>query len=202
MANDCMNTLWFCSMDKNLLHQLFDKFRSCFDTICEGKVADLLKKHGYSSAEADRRDYITGCDGIISRNEAYYYFQAEIISAWAPHMDVLFKLLREKYADKIRLLYVSEEPGFDVFVTNDYAGIFFKERYYLDCCCFGKFHHEYFDSLSRMITYIREKLGVDVSEIDSLNDMENTISSVCCHEDDDYCTIRSFDVENEERSAA
>ena len=163
MANDCMNTLWFCSMDKNLLHQLFDKFRSCFDTICEGKVADLLKKHGYSGAEADRRDYITGCDGIISRNEAYYYFQAEIISAWAPHMDVLFKLLREKYADKIRLLYVSEEPGFDVFVTNDYAGIFFKERYYLDCCCFGKFHHEYFDSLSRMITYIREKLGVDVA---------------------------------------
>lgn len=95
MANDCMNTLWFCSMDKNLLQQLFDKFRSCFDTTCEGKVADLLKKHGYSGAEADRRDYITGCDGIISRNEAYYYFQAEIISAWAPHMDVLFKLIRE-----------------------------------------------------------------------------------------------------------
>lgn len=94
------------------------------------------------------------------------------------------------------------KTGFDVFVTNDYAGIFFKERYYLDCCCFGKFHHEYFNSLSRMITYIREKLGVDVSEINSLNDMENTISSVCCHEDDDYCTIRSFDVENEERSAA
>lgn len=40
MANDCMNTLWFCSMDKNLLQQLFDKFRSCFDTTCEGKVAD------------------------------------------------------------------------------------------------------------------------------------------------------------------
>ena len=79
MANDCMNTLWFCSMDKNLLQQLFDKFRSCFDTTCEGKVVDLLKKHGYSGAEADRRDYITGCDGIISRNEAYYYFQAEII---------------------------------------------------------------------------------------------------------------------------
>lgn len=110
-----MNTMWFCSMDKRLLQQLFDKFRSCFDTICEGKVADLLKKHGYSGAEADRRDYITGCDGIISRNEAYYYFQAEIISAWAPHMDVLFKLIREKYADKIRLLYGSKERILLVF---------------------------------------------------------------------------------------
>lgn len=202
MANDCMNTLWFCSMDKNLLQQIFDKFRSCFESVGERKIADLMKKHGYGDGIADRRDYITGCDGIISKNESYYYFQAETVSAWSPNVDVFFKLLKEQYADKIRLIYASEEPGFDVFVTNDYAGIFFKDRYYLDCHCFGEYHQEYFDSLSRMITYIREKLGVDVSEIDSLNDMENAIYAAICYELDDFCTIRSFDVENDERSAA
>ena len=78
MANDCMNTLWFCSMDKNLLHQLFDKFRSCFDTICEGKVADLLKKHGYSGAEADRRDYITGCDVLSAVTKRITIFRQRL----------------------------------------------------------------------------------------------------------------------------
>lgn len=206
MANICVNTIYFCSKDKEALEAFYKKFRGCYDRLSHNDVYELFLEHGYQEEELrnliDRRDDLTGCDGILSKLDDYYYFEGETSSAWEPHMDVFYKLLDEKYDNKIRMYYCSEENGCGVYATNDIDGIFFDERYRLDYGYNGKYNVVCFSSLKRMVQYIKTNMREDISELDELSTMEEKIiDAYNTINPDFYCFIHRFEYDYERRVA-
>ena len=47
----------------------------------------------------------------IFENKISYSFKVDVETAWEPHMAVFYKILREKYDNRINLVYMSEECG-------------------------------------------------------------------------------------------
>ena len=200
MCNVCVNTIYFCSDNKELLQKLFAKVRRCYESIGMKSVYDLFLIHDYEQGEIDgmidKRDDISACDSVIRHIENYFYFEAETNSAWEPHMGVLKKLLIEKYADKIRMLYCSEEAGCGVFKTNDIDGIFFNDKFRLSYGHDDEHEVEYFESFQRMVQYIRSYLCSSVSELDDLYSIEQKV--IEAHDVDYpnyYCNINRFEYE-------
>ena len=206
MANYCVNRIYFCVEDKAAIEELFHKMRACFENLGYGSVYDLFRLHGYSEQELyeviDKRDDIIGCDGVISSADGHYYFSIETQTAWMPHIDNFYKLIGELYGNKIRIIYCAEEEGCEVFLTNDFNAVFFKDRFRLSYGDSSMFEVEYFTSFSGMLGFIKKYLCDSVSELDGLLDLERKVVEQHIKDDDCYyCRINRFEF-NEGRSAA
>ncbi|MDO4921759.1 MAG: hypothetical protein Q4E64_08040 [Phascolarctobacterium sp.] len=206
MANYCMNQIYFCAKDRTVMEKLFRKMRACFENIGYGSVYDLFLLHGYVEKELngiiDRRDDLTGCDGVISSRDGYYYFGVETQTAWQPHMENFYKLISERYANDIRIIYCSEEAGLGVYVTNDVDGIFFKDRFRLSYGDGSTFETEYFASFSELLDFIRKYLCDGASELDDIFDLERKITGQHIQEDKNYyCRINRLAFEEERKAA-
>lgn len=206
MANYCVNQIYFCSKDRTVLENLFCKMRTCFENIGYGSVYDLFRLHGYTEKELsgiiDRRDDLIGCDGVISSRDGYYYFGIETQTAWQPHMENFYKLIGERYANDIRIIYCSEEAGFDVYVTNDIDGIFFQDRFKLSYGDGRIFETEYFASFGELLDYLKKYLCDSVSELDDILSLERKVVERHISEAKNYyCYINRFAFEEEGRAA-
>lgn len=205
MANECNNMVWFYSRDKKLLQSFFDKFRACYDDLYVSHVYQLFLAHGYQDVELediDKGDLIVDCDGVISKQDSFYFFQAETETAWTPNVESLQKLLRERYADKIKLIYFADASEDGIYITNDYNGIFVNEQYKLDYAENGESTVEYFKTYDDLLKYIRYFLSKAVSSLDDFSTMERKITNNL--KADAYCSIThvKYDYELNERSAA
>lgn len=205
MANECNNMVWFYSRDKKLLQSFFNKFRACYDDLYVSHVYQLFLAHGYKDVELeeiDKGDLIVDCDGVISKQDSFYFFQAETETAWTPNVESLQKLLRERYADKIKLIYFADASEDGIYITNDYNGIFVNEQYKLDYAEDGKSTVEYFKTYDDLLKYIRCFLSKAVSSLDDFSTMERKITKNL--KADAYCSIThvKYDYELNERSAA
>lgn len=162
MANYCSNNIAFYSKDRALLQDLFTKINDVLDNTNNHSVYQLMLKHSYSEEAAkkitDCRDYITYAeDKITDLPCGYSYFKIDIESSWQPNMTTFFYLLQDKYANKISLVYTSEEPGSGVFINTDVDGLFFNYRYRIDYCIEDYYETEYFDTFKEVTDYISEK---------------------------------------------
>lgn len=205
MANECNNMVWFYSRDKKLLQSFFNKFRACYDDLYVSHVYQLFLAHGYQDVELeeiDKGDLIVDCDGVISKQDSFYFFQAETETAWTPNVESLQKLLRERYADKIKLIYFADASEDGIYITNDYNGIFVNEQYKLDYAENGESTVEYFKTYDDLLKYIRYFLSKAVSSLDDFSTMERKITNNL--KADAYCSIThvKYDYELNERSAA
>lgn len=205
MANECNNMVWFYSRDKKLLQSFFNKFRACYDNLYVSHVYQLFLAHGYQDVELeeiDKGDLIVDCDGVISKQDSFYFFQAETETAWTPNVESLQKLLRERYADKIKLIYFADASEDGIYITNDYNGIFVNEQYKLDYAENGESTVEYFKTYDDLLKYIRYFLSKAVSSLDDFSTMERKITNNL--KADAYCSIThvKYDYELNERSAA
>ena len=205
MANECNNMVWFYSRDKKLLQSFFHKFRACYDDLYVSHVYQLFLAHGYQDVELeeiDKGDLIVDCDGVISKQDSFYFFQAETETAWTPNVESLQKLLRERYADKIKLIYFADASEDGIYITNDYNGIFVNEQYKLDYAEDGESTVEYFKTYDDLLKYIRYFLSKAVSSLDDFSTMERKITNNL--KADAYCSIThvKYDYELNERSAA
>lgn len=163
MANYCSNNIAFYSKDRAVLQDLFTKINDVLDNTNTHSIYQLILKHGYSEEAAkkitDCRDYITYAeDKLTDLPCGYSYFKIDTESAWQPNMTTFFYLLQDKYANKISLVYTSEEPGSGVFINTDVDGLFFTDRYRIDYCVNNDYQTEYFSGFSEVIDYINEKL--------------------------------------------
>ena len=205
MANECNNMVWFYSRDKKLLQSFFNKFRACYDDLYVSHVYQLFLAHGYQDVELeeiDKGDLIVDCDGVISKQDSFYFFQAETETAWTPNVESLQKLLRERYADKIKLIYFADASEDGIYITNDYNGIFVNEQYKLDYAENGESTVEYFKTYDDLLKYIRYFLSKAISSLDDFSTMERKITNNL--KADAYCSIThvKYDYELNERSAA
>ena len=96
-----------------------------------------VEKNGYgklwlgcliSKLGGDREKY--SCRGeILDFNHDDEVLTINMEKTWTEQEGVRH-FLEQTFPD-IRIYYIEEEPGFDIFQTNDSEGIYFPERYFL-----------------------------------------------------------------------
>lgn len=72
------------------------------------------------------------------------------------------------------VFWQAEEPGMEIYATNDFDGIYFPDRYHVDICINNEYYEEYFESKEECFKYIEEKTGCkNEDEIEKFNDTKN-----------------------------
>lgn len=84
--------------------------------------------------------------------------------AWDEPVD--FRKLIEKKFPSIKVYYIVEEPGCEIWQTNDKEGIFFPDRYFLDFEDGG----EYFKTLGDAASFTSKKIGMEVHTVDEIDE--------------------------------
>ena len=209
MANYCSNSIVFFSKDKSKLSRFLRKVYAAFDSIGSG-FYNLMVLHGYKNREIlsviDKRDSFTHCDTRLEQNKDTYSFKVEVETAWEPHMAMFYKIIREKYNNAIQIVYMAEECGSELYVNSDKEGVYFPQRYMVDCCHNGEYQKEYFDTYPEAINWIRaEYVDIDVNEYNSLKEGETKVEAVSDFDSGDFFNFHRFETEynfGEERGAA
>ena len=209
MANYCSNSIVFFSKDKSKLSRFLRKVYAAFDSIGSG-FYNLMVLHGYKNREIlsviDKRDSFTHCDTKLEQNKDTYSFKVEVETAWEPHMAMFYKIIREKYSNSIQLVYMAEECGSELYVNSDKEGVYFPERYVVDCCHDGEYRKEYFDTYQEAISWIKTEYGdIDINEYNSLKEVEMVVEAASDFDTGDFFNFHRFETEysfGEERGAA
>ena len=209
MANYCSNSIVFFSKDKSKLSRFLRKVYAAFDSIVSG-FYNLMVLHGYKNREIlsviDKRDSFTHCDTKLEQNKDTYSFKVEVETAWEPHMAMFYKIIREKYNNAIQLVYMAEECGSELYVNSDKEGVYFPERYVVDCCHNGEYLNEYFDTYQEAISWIKTEYGdIDINEYNSLKEVEMVVEASSDFDSGDFFNFHRFETEynfGEERGAA
>lgn len=144
---------------------------------------NIIKALG-ATDEQMKNNYLRGfieeyeMDGDIIRIEAE--------EAWGTtdFRQVLAQLMPE-----LTIYYIVEEPGCEVYATNDADGKYFPERFYVDAYVNGDYQSEYFDTEEQAMTYVANLLGKQ--EV-SKNELENW--NECHEEDDNFIYIHEFEI--------
>lgn len=88
----------------------------------------------------------------------------------------------------IKVYYMEEEPGCDVYYTNDLSGDFFPEKYLLD----GEDVYEYFETLEDVSKFVNDRFGLTTTP--DLEEIERQLNEyVDGYEDSDfYLNLHEF----------
>ena len=94
-------------------------------------------------------------------------------------------LLGELFED-IGIWWRAEEPGCELYQTNDEDGDYFPERYFVDTCINGEYDSEYFTSKDAVYEWLSKKCGCKTAE-------EAEAFNENC-DDDDFIYVHAFDI--------
>lgn len=100
-----------------------------------------------------------------------------------------FRYVLAQLMPELTIYYIVEEPGCEVYATNDAEGKYFPERFYVDAYVNGDYQSEYFDTEEQAMTYVANLLGKQ--EV-SKNELENW--NECHEEDDNFIYIHEFEI--------
>lgn len=79
----------------------------------------------------------------------------------------------------LKIYYRDEEPGCEVYNTNDSTGVYFPERYYLNTFD----DPQYFDTIEEAAKYVADLVGKEIeANVDSINE---ALESYMTENDDD-----------------
>lgn len=155
------------------------------DSYQEYKAAKKLKLHCEEGKTRLRGDF----QGEPRLENEVLRFSAE--EAWG--LQDFNELLKKKFP-KIKVYWVVEESGCEVYCTNDREGKYFPERYWVDTCIDGIYDSEYFRTEGDVykwldkLTYGRVKSKEDVEKFNA--DYEDSEAS-----DENFIYIHEFEVE-------
>ena len=205
MANLCINSIVFYSSDREALSVLRIYIIGTMAPFGSGEVRDLLIKLGYQKREAEElaqaRNSIVHCNEVEKLDDGAYYLMFQTESAWVPHVEPFEHLLKTRYANRIKMVYCSEECGMEVYVNTDVQGIFFPERFLVDCSYKGEYYTLYLDTYKEVIEWVHEIFPQAKVSLDSdIYEVEQAVEPYA-GEGDDYFRLYEFDY-GEERSAA
>ena len=89
----------------------------------------------------------------------------------------------------MKVYFIVEEEGGEVYATNDKEGRFFDYRFLVDSCVDGADEWEYFDTKEQALSYVARRTGVatvTLEEIDKWNDDH--------YEGDDYIYFHEYEL--------
>ena len=103
-------------------------------------------------------------------------------------------LLKQKFPD-IKVYWVVEESGCEVYCTNDKEGKYFPERYWVDTAQDDIYQSEYFSTEEAMYKWLNEKYGVkSEEEVEAWNANYEDSGT----DDENFIYIHKFDLDEEE----
>lgn len=102
------------------------------------------------------------------------------------------ELLRQKFPD-IKVYWVVEEAGCEVYCTNDKEGKYFPDRYYADVCIDGVYESEYFITEESMWNWLTQ---IAFCGIRSMEDVEkfNADYEDSGTDDENFIQIHKFEI--------
>ena len=183
--------------DKEKLEAFRKLMVNAFRDSRNGTVRDFVIKCGYDKEEAfqftDGRDTFIDIDDEINQKENVYYFYFQTESAWSPNVEVFTKIIREKFDDEFELEHCSEESGMGIYINTDSDGLFFPDRYYLDCCINNEYYTEYYKTKEAVLDWIKEKFPtVDVTVNTALHKIEDAVEKCLGDDEDGYISLHEF----------
>lgn len=169
--------------DKQLQH-IYDTMKNVIDgcikpdtTASDGWEGNVILALGGTWEESEyMRGFISECEfynGILS-------FVAE--EAWGA---TDFRHALRRIIPDIKIFYMVEEPGLDVYATNDVTGKYFTERYYVDCCVNGEDYSEYFSDMDDVFKYLKDFSIENEDDITAFNENKE--------DEDDYIYLHEFE---------
>lgn len=99
------------------------------------------------------------------------------------------ELLEQKFPD-IKVYWIVEESGCEVYATNDKEGKYFPERYWVDTCINGNYQSEYFQFESSVYKWLHDLTD---GKVKCEKDVE-AFNSDCEQDDEDFIIIHTFEV--------
>lgn len=102
------------------------------------------------------------------------------------------ELLRKKFPD-ITVYWKVEEPGMEIYCTNDKKGKYFPSRYWVDTCIDGDYDCEYFETEEPMYNWLSEKTHGRVhsqEDAEAFNDDYEDSEAV----DENFIYIHEFEI--------
>ena len=154
------------------------------------------RKLGFSEEELDNKRL----GGEISEEPE---IRDGVLRFWAEErwgLQDFEELLRQKFPD-IKVYWVVEESGCEVYCTNDKKGKYFPERYWVDTAQDDIYQSEYFRTEEAMYKWLSE---ITNGRVKSAEDVEafNSDYEDACEEDENFIVIHEFEVvDNTEEGA-
>ena len=99
------------------------------------------------------------------------------------------ELLEQKFPD-IKIYWVVEESGCEVYATNDKEGKYFPDRFYVDICIDDIYDSEYFTKEESMWKWISEKTGGKITNMEQAEAFVGDEDSLY----DNFISIHQFSV--------
>ena len=157
MPNWC-STTYMCVGDLKEVRSLHESLE------CINKRKDTILKNGFGKWWLGNLVHLLGgdwekyrCRGEITD----YSLDGNALTirqetAWCEQEGVR-QIIQEKFPS-IKVYFIEEEPGLEVFCTNDTSGEFFPERFLLDT------HNdcEYFETIEQAARYVSDIVGHEV----------------------------------------
>lgn len=83
------------------------------------------------------------------------------------------ELLQKKFPS-INIYWMAEEPGFEIYETNDENGIYFPDRILVEVRVNDNYEHEYFEDEESAYKWLSERYGIhNAKELEKFNENED-----------------------------
>lgn len=151
----------------------------------EGNVLKTLKPDWKQEIDIRMRGFIQDYDFTDSDECPYISINAE--EAW-DKTDFSQELL--KILSDINIFYIVEEPGLEVYYTNDAEGVFFPERFYVDTHFNGNDDSECFQTEKDAYHFIAK---ITKGAIKSKDDLERFNKDNT--NEDDFIFMHEYEIE-------
>lgn len=187
MPNWCMDSVTFYAGEKGNLEnvkQLQRDFETALRTIEQGDtwwIGRLLvfkgvPYEGTSEQPSIRcRSFVDHYDALeeVEENES---FTINTSSAWHP-MTEMYDWIAETY--QVEYVLHAEEPGVKLYVNTDTEGVYYTDRYYIDCDLDeAEIEITYCESLEEVITSLQgiHLPATETMTLDELNQLHEAVS--------------------------
>lgn len=174
--------------DLKRLYKLIDGFmtgkeKPFWEDSAENWLGNVIKALG-ATEEQMKNNYLRGFIETYELDGDVLRIAAE--EAWGT---TDFRHILKKLMPELTIYYIVEEPGFEVYATNDADGKYFTERFNVDACVDGHDYWEYFQEEKETMDYVASLLKKDnitEADIEQWN-MEH-------EEEGDFIHIHEFEI--------
>ena len=105
-----------------------------------------------------------------------------------------FNEVLEKNFPDIKVYFIAEEPGMEVYITNDAEGKFFPTRYYVDTCIKDDYQSEYFETEEEAYKWLSDITQGKITNEEQVNAFNSDVEDT-----DDFIYVYEFKIVNAQK---
>lgn len=128
MPNWCYSNITFYSHKKQDIATMRDELIKVYND--DGWMGSYVNKFlpAIDSDTIHCRGFVTSIDDEVRKVEDYYFFSLETETAWSP-MIAIWRGILEACFPSVKLAYIAEESGMEVYEKWDETHLFYPEKF-------------------------------------------------------------------------